>query len=210
MLDHASEQGLTEERLRSALAAQAETESRRATLPATPADYRLQVSQDFVLPEGFELVPFNENDPGLQQLRALAHAEGWAQSTFERVLGLYAGAQVAELQQFEAAKAAQLAQLGPTAQARTGAVNQWLTGMIGPDLAKGFTLAPLAAIQVRALETLIQKFSSQGMPPFSQAGREPGGGRGISDAAYERLSPAQRLDYARNPASFLTSHRLQD
>jgi len=52
---------------------------------------------------------------------------------------------------------------------------------------------------VKGLETLQQKFSSQGAAPFTQAHRVPADPAGrATDAEFDAMTAGQRLDYARS------------
>lgn len=211
--DFAGGEGVSEQQIRDALAFQAADQSRRATLP-TPESYTFDLPADLQLPPNINVV-LDPNDPVsgplLNQARQWAHEVGLDQQQFSKLMGIYAASRAGEATALAAAEQAQKDLLGPAIQARTAAVNQFLNAHMGED-AKFFTNFPLIAGQVRGFEKLIQKMNSQGAPPFSQAGRDAagGGGRGISEAAYNKLSPGQRLDYARDPARFLASNRVED
>jgi hypothetical protein len=68
-------------------------DSRKATLPASPDKYLLQLSPDFRLPDGVAEWRFDPNHPVqgplLARARELAHASGMSQENFSRMLDSY-------------------------------------------------------------------------------------------------------------------------
>jgi hypothetical protein len=95
---------------------------------------------------------------------------------------------------------AELNKLGANATVRVTALQTWLRGMVGDELAKSMAGGLFSEKQVRGLELLANKFASQGAASFSQAHREPditGPGR-VSEEAYAAMSQAERWDYARS------------
>lgn len=159
--------------LRETVANDAATRSRKAALPQKPDDYKFGLSPEFKAPQGLEF-KLDEKDPLVGQYRAFAHESGLDQAQFTKGLDLIAALKVGEAQQFNTARTAELGKLGATANDRITSVVQWLTAMAG-DKAAGMVgvlqMAPRADT-IEALETVIQKFSSQGVANFSARGRE--------------------------------------
>jgi hypothetical protein len=176
--------------LRAAISAKAEADSRRATLPAGPADYRVELPRDFQSPAGmrFEL---DAADPLIGRARELAHARGIDQGTFSDMLGVYAATKIGEQQMLSNARDAELSKLGSTAQNRVDAVSTWLRARVGPDadvLVNQLARYPHAKM-VSAFERIIKSFSNQGGAEFSQGGRnveDNNSGGKIAD--YENMS----------------------
>lgn len=161
--------------------------------PQTAEAYEVKLPADFKPPDGVEF-KFRDGDPLLSQAKAMAHEMGISQENFSRLLGLYAGAQVADQQQITTARNAEIAKLGATGPARVTAVNTWLDAMgVGELKARMFT-----AGDVQKYEALITKFTSQGGASFRTTGREPPQPAGrVSDAEFAKMTPAARLDYTR-------------
>jgi hypothetical protein len=137
---------LTEQELRDLVSFKAAEDSRKLSTPQ-PGAYELKFNDDFVLPQGTEW-RWNADDPLLGQVREFASANGMTQSTFSKLLGLHAASQMRDMQEFAAAKAAEVQKLGDTANARVDAVKTWLKAM-APDhfagLARVLERGPTAA-----------------------------------------------------------------
>jgi hypothetical protein len=140
---------------------------KRLSLPQAPEAYEVKLPSDFKPPDGITF-EFKKDDPLLAQARTMAHAMGISQDNFSKLLGLYAGAQVASQQAITTARNAEIAKLGATGTARVTAINTWLEAMGVP----GLQARVLTASDVQAYESLITKFSGQGSGSFSQRGRE--------------------------------------
>ncbi len=63
---------LTESPVRGLMERNAIEDSRKATLPAKPEDYKFEVSKNFVAPQGIELT-LNDKDPAPPLARQLMH-----------------------------------------------------------------------------------------------------------------------------------------
>lgn len=135
----------------------AENESRRLTLPQNPDGYKADLPADFRPPEGLE-VTLDQADPLVGQARTWAHKHGLTQSAFTEAMGLIAGIRVGEQQEFQTARAAELAKLGANATPRVDAANRWLDAMGAAEL------KPLmwTAAGYEAVESLMKAFQSQG------------------------------------------------
>ena len=191
------EMEFTEQELRDFLTAKGEAELRKASLPGAPEKYEAKLPENFEMPAGVKF-EISESDPLLIDARAWAHGKGLDQATFSEMVGLYASAKAKETAQLNAAHAAEVAKMGANGTMRVTALEQWLRGVVGDKLAGPMRTMMVTADIVKGLETLQQKFSSQGVASFSQAHRVPGEGGGkVSDEQYNAMSPAARLDYAR-------------
>jgi hypothetical protein len=192
------EMEFTEQELRDYLTAKGEAELRKASLPASAADYKADLPANFEMPAGVEF-KINESDPLLIDARAWAHAKGFDQATFSEMVGIYASSKAKETAELNAAHAAEVAKMGANGTQRVTALEIWLRGVVGDKLAGPMRSMMVTADIVKGLETLQSKFSSQGVATFSQAHRTPQEPAGrASDAEYATMSQAQRLDYARS------------
>lgn len=180
------------------VAFKAADDSRRLTLPQKPEDYQLKLTQGFKAPDGIEFVP-DEKDPLLPQARAFAQKHGLTQDAFSELLDLHAAGQVGSQQHIKDAKAAEVAKLGVNGPARKTAVDTWLKAQLGnDDLAKHMSEFMFTSRQVEGFEMLMARARTQGAASFSHQHREPPQEPGkISQAEYDKLTPAARLDYAR-------------
>lgn len=177
------------------LAFKAAEDSKRLTLPADPTGYKAELPPDFVVPQGVEY-KFNEADPLLAQAKALAHQMGIPQEGFSRLLGLYAGAQVSTQQQIEAARAAEVAKLGPTGPARVDAASTFFKAHLGEAEGKQLMSRMVTASDIAIAEKLMAKFASQGSGAFNSGHREADAGAKLTPEQYEKLSYSERKEYA--------------
>jgi hypothetical protein len=174
---------------------------RRASLPQTPADYKPDLPPDFQMPAGITEFKFDTTDPLFTSAQAWAHARQIDQGTFSEMVGLYASAKATEAAQLNAAHADQVAKMGANGPMRVTALETWFRGVVGDDKIAGAMKNMLVTADiVKGMERIQARMTTQGTANFSQAHREPGhdqrGGR-VSDEAYNAMTPAQRLDYAR-------------
>jgi hypothetical protein len=188
---------LSETELRDLLAFKSTEDSRRLTAPTRAEDFKLELPADLKMPEGVTF-QINPNDAAIEPARAFALRNNLSQQQFSEMLGLYAASQATEMVAFNAAKAAELAKLGDTAQPRISAIQTWLRSM-SPDhfagLANILQVAPTAAT-VRGLESLMHRWATQGSGSFSGAHREPSLPGRVSQETYDSYNYAQKLDYA--------------
>jgi hypothetical protein len=172
-------------------------ESRKLSLPSAPEAYKTELPADFKAPEGVKY-EFKADDPLLAQARTIAHELGIPQEGFSKLLGLYAGSQVASAQEVTTARNAEIAKLGATGPARVDAVTTVFKGLLGD--ADGTLIASrmFTARDVEVMEKLVSRITSQGSASFKGTGREAPTPQGrVTDEQYKAMSPAQRLDYAR-------------
>jgi hypothetical protein len=186
---------LSEEQVSDLLRFKGEHETRVATLPATAADYRLDVG-DAKIPGDMKVV-FDVNDPVkgplLQAAQAWAHKHQLSQEAFSEALALQASLQAHEAKTIQDARAREVERLGATGPARVTAVSTWLDGVGSPALKQMLVTARI----VEQFEGLMRKFTSQGGAPFSQAHRAVQTDT-VSDEAWAGMSQAERFDYARS------------
>jgi hypothetical protein len=187
---------ISEKQLRELMVHKASEDSRRATLPADPSGYELKLPADLKLPDGVKF-EFNDKDPilgpTLNAARAFALENSFDQGQFEKMLGLYAGAQANEAAKIADAARREREALGPAGTARVTAVNQWLDGMGAGNLkARMWTAA-----DVGAFEKLMSKFVNGGTT-FNTLHRDVPDAGNISDAQWAKMSFAERTDYARS------------
>jgi hypothetical protein len=167
--------------------------SRKLTLPADPSGYKLELPKDFVPPQGVEF-KFDEKDPAVKLARDFAHANGFTQEQFSRMAAVYAAGKVQEQAGINAAIAAERDKLGAAASSRVTAIQQYLRGHLGDELAQALMVNLLSAAQVQAFEKLMNRDrGSEGR--FSHAHREPppdtGTIPGYANMSFEQRRAAQ-------------------
>lgn len=172
---------------------------RKGSLPQNPDAYKIDLPADFKPPAGVEF-KFDAADPILKQAQAWAHGAGLTQEQFQQSLGLYAAAKAGEQAQIETARTAEIGKLGANASTRVDHVINWMKAMdSSANKADAAALAGMlvTARHVEAFERLITKYSTQGTAPFSQQHRDNAPQGRVSDAEFDKMSPAARLDYTR-------------
>lgn len=180
----------------------AASESRRLALPQKPEDYQAALPADFKAPEGVKF-EFRADDPLLAQARSVMHdidqGKISGQDAFSKLLGIYAGGQVSSQQRITEARNAEIAKMGPTGPARMDALTTFYEAYLGEGAGKAMASRMFTAADVALHEKIIAKITNGGGASFSTSGREPPeqqGGR-VSNEQYAKMTPAERLDYAR-------------
>ena len=193
---------LGEEEIRGLLQRKGAEDSRRAQMPASADLYELSMPSDFTPPAGTGEWKFDTENAvtgsTLGMVMEWAFANGLDQSQFSRLLSFYAGHQLHEQRQFNEARAAEIAKLGATGASRIDAVNTWLEAMCGSQLAGAVRRTLFTSDQVRAMEALISKFTSQGVSGSPGAHRDGGHRENrLSEADYQKLSFHEKTEYAK-------------
>jgi hypothetical protein len=169
----------------------------RAALP-DPSAYRAELPSDFKAPPGLEFT-LNENDPLMAQARTVMHdidrGKISGQEAFSKLLGLYAGAQVATAAQVKAGRDGEIAKLGASGTARVTSVMSFLEGAYGKEQGARMASRIFTAQDVQDWERVIQNKTSQGVASFSQKHRDIPDQR-LSNDAYEKMSYSEKKDYA--------------
>jgi hypothetical protein len=196
---------LSESDIASLMAEKSQRDCRAALMPATAAEFKLDLPADFQLPAGTSEFAWDLETPhAAAQLGALknwAHANQLDQSSFSQLLSIYAGHMLSEQQRFAEAQKAEIGKLGVNAPTRIDSVNTWLESRVGSELAAALRTSMFTSKAVEAYEALMRGFISQGISgnpagarDGSDAGREP---PRLSDADYAKLTFAQKDAYAR-------------
>jgi hypothetical protein len=192
----------TEQELKDFLTEKGARELRQATLPASPADYAAELPADFKAPPGVE-IKFDETDPLLIDGRAWAHSQGFDQTQWSQMLALYAGAKAKEAALINTAGAAEVAKLGVNGTQRVTALETWMRGMVGDELAGAMRGMLVTEKIVRGWEKIQHQFQSQGAASFTQSHRvAPDNNEipGYSKMSFEqrRLAQDQRAQHRGN------------
>ncbi|TAL43838.1 MAG: hypothetical protein EPN91_05635 [Salinibacterium sp.] len=165
---------------------------RRAALAQKPEDVKIELPKDFQVPQGVEF-KIDPAKPEFAKLQAAAVKHGLSSEAVSDLVGVYAETVVGSEATIAAAKAAEVAKLGANGPARVTALGTFFDAMGAPEMKQMLVTAGI----VQAAEKIVAKFQSQGSATFSQSGRVPDAGGKVSEEAYAKMSPAQRLDYAR-------------
>jgi hypothetical protein len=166
---------LSEQDVRGLLERKGLEDSRRATMPASAAEYQLPT--DMPMPPGMSW-KWNTEDPVLSpligQVKEWAFAHGVDQPGFNKLVGTWVAHELAGQARFEQAQKAEREKLGQTAPLRISAIETFFNAHLGTESAKALTQTLFTAAQVQAFEKLMHTFVSQGSGGFNGAHREPG------------------------------------
>ena len=133
----------------------------------------------------------------MHQARQWAFENNIPQSSFSKLLELYAGSQVATEAMVKAGRDAEIAKLGPAGTARLTSVITFLKGQYGAEQGQRMASRIFTAQDVKDWEGIVARHASQGAAGFSQAHRDPGNGRGrVDQATYDKMSYTERKEYA--------------
>ena len=163
---------LTESEAAGLMERRALEESRKLTLPATPADYKAELPPSFQTPQGIEF-KFDERDPALVLARDFAHRHKLSQEQFSEMAGVYASTKVREMAGLNAAVQAEITKLGAAGTSRVTAVQNWLNAVAGPELGAHLNKAMFSAKVVEGFEKVMRHVTAQGGGNYSNTGRDP-------------------------------------
>jgi hypothetical protein len=178
---------------------QSQEDLRKATLPASPDEYKLELSPGAKLPGDAEY-KFNAGDPSLAALKNWAHAKGFDQSTLSEMLTIYATHEAQQNAALAARSAQEVAKAGVNAPQRVDAVGRWITGEMGEADAAPIRATIVTDAHLRFYEKLMNKVSSQGTASFSQSHRaapETNSIPGFDNMSFEQRRFAQDQNAAR-------------
>ncbi len=143
--------------------------ARREGIPATVADYKLELDEPVVGLDG-KPVAFDPEDPLAKALLPALHEAGVPQAGLSRILQAYAAQELADIkaanEEAAAARAAEIKKLGPDEGAvtrRTSATHGLVTAAIGSDQAEALRAVMTNAAAFQALEALVSKLQSPAM-----------------------------------------------
>lgn len=123
-------------------------EERAKAAPATPGDYT--VEDKFIL--GDREITMIKDDPMLNYVRQVAHANQWTQKQFDENVRGYVAQQIANLPKWtEQAKL-----LGPNADQRHARVDGFLRGNLSEENYQTFAKLPATAATIKAVEEIME------------------------------------------------------
>lgn len=178
----------------------AAAESRRLALPQAPDKYELKLPGDFKAPDGIDF-KLNTADPLLAQAREVMfdidQGKISGQDAFSKLLGLYAGSQIASQAAIKAARDAEVGKLGANGPARVTALETGMKAALGVADGQRFMARMFTADDIAMGEKLLQRLISGGSGSHRGTGREPPERQGKTAEQIAAMSPAERLDYTR-------------
>ena len=168
-------------------------ESLAAQVPEDAGKYDLALPEKFELPEGakFEL---DEEGFLAKGFREFAFENKLSQATVTALMELYAGNEVNDFTVQQEASAKAIEELGPRAEQRALAVDQWIDGLAGDktDLATALKASMTSKAALEGFELIMRKATGVKLSAV------PGGNPGIFN---EKMTPEQRLAAANELAA---------
>jgi hypothetical protein len=183
--------------LRAMLERHALEDSRRATLPDAPEKYEATLPKDFKVPEGIEF-KLRENDPALFDAQRWAHANGIGQEKFSELISLYAADKIREATFIREAGLAERNALGANGTMRVTAVQGWIRGIVGDELAGPMSTMLVSEKIVRGFEKIMHQSASQGAASFSQAHRDASPQGTVTDEKWATMSAREKQEYSQS------------
>lgn len=181
------------------VAFKANRDAELAQVPESPDKYEARLPATFKLPEGIEIpegeLVLDTNDQRIQFLREVAHQQNWSQAQFEDVLAMGVNMDIGENKKMQEAAAAEREKLGSRGAERVNAVTTFLDAKIGKDHAGALRGMMFTAKQVEAFEAL-QRLVRGDVRGNPNGGRDATPAE-LSDEEYQKLSPTERINYAR-------------
>jgi hypothetical protein len=178
---------------------QAAEDLKRATLPATAAEYRPVLPEGVALPGG-QTYTFDPTNPSLAAAQNWAHSKGLSQSEFSEVLAIYASHEAQQATMLAEVARAEIAKAGVNAPQRVDAISQWVRSEVGDADAKPILATIVTDAHLRFYEKLQHKITSQGSASFSQSHRaapDTDGIPGFANMSFEQRRLAQDQRAAR-------------
>lgn len=179
------------------IARDAERSAELAQVPPSADKYEVKLPHDFKL-DGLELKdgesPINPDDPRVAAARDFAHANKMSQSQFEGLVAMGVQIDVTEASRLQEALGKQVEALGAKGQDRVTAVKQWVSAKLPAKQAEAILGTLYTRDQIEGFEALMRM--NRGVPGNPGAGRDSGNAE-LSDEEYEKMSPTERINYAR-------------
>lgn len=169
---------------------------RRKGLPAKADDYKIELPKDIEAPPGFEMVLDAQGEVATE-FKAMVHEYGLTQDAATKLVGLLAKNENARIARVDGAVKLEVAKLGDNGMARIDAVKAGIMSIGGEEAYKALAPMLFTANQVVAMETLIRRATSGGVPSFTVAGRETKYDGKLTEEQYEKMSSTEKLAYAR-------------
>ena len=148
--------------------AYAELEKRLGGFTGAPDDYALALDPD-ITEAGFE---FDTEDPLYADAKAIAKELGMNNEAFNKMMGIYAKAEMAKDIAHQKELEAQIEALGAQGKQRIANLEAWGKKNLPPDMLEGFLEAGVSINAIRAMEHIVSKTFGQ---PVNPEGVQPVG-----------------------------------
>jgi len=181
------------------VAFKASREAELAQVPDSADKYEIRLPATFKLPEDVKVpegeMVLNADDPRIQLLREVAHSQNWSQAQFEDVLAMGVNMDISENKRLQEAASAEREKLGSRGAERVNAVTTFLDAKLGKEHGAALRGMMFTAKQVEAFEAL-QRLVRGDVRGNPNGGRDATPAE-LSDEEYQKLSPTERINYAR-------------
>lgn len=170
-------------------AAQQAEADRRAALPKSAADYKVELPADFKMPDGWQI---DTADKSWSAFADFAHKRGMSQDDFAQGAKLITEMRLNEAAARVTAASAEFAKLGDNGKVRVTAVHTFLDSAFSPEQSKAIKASLINSDAVAGWEKMQGLLTSSGITTFNHSGRD-GGEKPGQIAGYENMSFEQRM-----------------
>lgn len=194
-----AENGFKTDDFNALIARDAEHSARIAQVPESADKYEFKLPHDFKFPDGIEVkdgeIPINADDPRVAAARDFALANQFSQAQFEGLVAMGVNLDLAEQAALKGALAKEAEKLGARGNDRIAAVKAWVGAKLPGDQAEALLGALYNAKQIEAVETLMRL--NRGAVPGNPGAARDSAKPELSDEEYSKMSPTERINYAR-------------
>lgn len=170
-------------------AAQQAEADRRAALPKSAADYKVELPADFKMPDGWQI---DTADKSWSAFADFAHKRGMSQDDFAQGAKLITEMRLNEAAARVTAASAEFAKLGDNGKVRVTAVHTFLDSAFSPEQSKAIKASLINSDAVAGWEKMQGLLTSSGITTFNHSGRD-GGEKPGQIAGYENMTFEQRM-----------------
>ncbi len=170
---------------------------RLAAFPQKIEDLEIPLPEGAKLPEGVKL---DANDPTFSAFRQFVFDKKIDPAVAGELLGMEVKSRLSEVEMINKRVDEEAAKLGPNSSARITAVRTAFEGRFGKPVGEAIMSGVFRADQVQALEKVVLALSNGTAGDVSGGQREQKSEE-ISDEDYAKMSPRERLEYARTKAA---------
>jgi hypothetical protein len=168
-------------------------EARRATLPKAANEYKVELPQDFKLPDGWQI---DAKDPSWGAFAEFAHAKGLSQEDFANGAKLITQMRLNEAAaRVEGAKA-EFAKLGDQGSSIVQGVHNFIDANAGsPEAAAAVKASLVNSEAVKFFTQMAKTMTSNGIASFNGSGRDDGRRADGKPQNWDSMSAVDRRSY---------------
>ena len=138
-----------------------ELQSKFGAFTGSPDEFGINLSED-IIESGFEM---DKDHPLYEQAAEMAKELNMNQEGFDKMMGIYAMSQMADVDAHNEAIQEEFKSLGDNATQRVQNIDKWAQANLPNDMIEGFSEMAVSANAVKAMEQLISMTRSAPMAP---------------------------------------------